>query len=212
MFTRNYWLYQAANFVGKTEELSNNSATVKPPYITANGEKVADTYGSTHYYYMSRDPGYWRSAQPLFQDVGDVVEIATSSSSSKPSEYSRFGCAILFGSGNTPPTIDDYKLEGTVATNCTYSVVTNKSYESDGSQGVHSRTYTITNNNDTEITIGEIGFFIEETHMTAYKTMTSYPILCERTALESPITIPAGGVGQVEYTIRMNYPVSVTTE
>ena len=31
-------------------------------------------------------------------------------------------------------------------------------------------------------------------------------IWVERTVLETPVTIPAGGVGQVTYTIRMNYP------
>lgn len=59
---------------------------------------------------------------------------------------------------------------------------------------------TITNNNETDITIGEVGI--------VYQTGSSYSVLFERTVLESPITIPAGGVGQVTYTIRMNYPTA----
>lgn len=208
MFTRNYWIYAAASHAGRTGELyTPNSATVKPPYITANGEKVANTHSSSDYYYMNYNPGYWGNASPRFEDVGDVADISTTSSYDSPSDHDRFGYAILFGSGNTPPTIDDYRLEGTIATNCTYSVLNEGSYASDGSHGVYTRSYTITNNNDTEITIGEIGFFIEEIHKTAYRKYTSYPILCERTALEAPITIPAGGVGQITYTIKMEYPV-----
>ena len=51
------------------------------------------------------------------------------------------------------------------------------------------------------------------TAYTGNSIYTTYPYLIERTVLESPITIPAnGGVGQVTYKIRMDYPVPAATE
>ena len=62
-----------------------------------------------------------------------------------------------------------------------------------------SAVLTITNNNATDITIGEVGIVYQGSNTAA---------LLERTVLDSPITIPAGGVSQITYTIRMNYPTA----
>lgn len=203
MFTRNYWLYQASEFVGNTV-LSKGNDTTKPKFIHVGGTVGADVYsGKTYGCYEPNNSRIYSALKSVkFVDYNRIL-----STSGTYSETTKFNYCTLFGSGTTPPTMDDYKLEGTVATNCTCSHTIESTISEDGSEGTMTVTYTITNNNDAEITIGEIGIFLEMYWLTGYSTCTNYPYLVERTVLESPITIPAGGVGQVTYTIRMNYPV-----
>ena len=68
--------------------------------------------------------------------------------------------------------------------------------------------YTLTNTGNEDFTISEIGLFgfLYKKHK-SYNYHYRYNFLTERTLLESPITIPAnGGVGQLTYTLRYNYP------
>lgn len=207
MFTRNYWLYQAAYFAGNTDLVY--SATVKPKYITWSGVVGDNVYSGKEYggyLYPYHTKSSMSNVQFTYSDFG----VKTVSGYSSTSNFGGYG--LVFGSGNEPATIDDYKLSGDVITGCAYSNAINHSMSDDGSEGAITATYTITNNNDEDITIGEIGLYSEMYWMTKQNTYTCYPVLWERTVLESPITIPAGGVGQVTYTIQMNYPVSVATE
>lgn len=206
MFTRNYWLYQAANFVNKSNEVMGKTENDgKPKLITVSGAVAGNTYNTTYNY---RDVSFG-----LIHAVKQVstFDVSQNSGDDTNSIVSKSNGGVYFGSGNTPATIDDYKLSGDVIQNITTSYVENSIYEEDGSAGTLSYTYTITNNNDTEITIGEVALFGEAYWQTASSsnsaTYTHFFYLFERTALESPVTIPAGGVGQVTYTIRMNYPV-----
>lgn len=107
---------------------------------------------------------------------------------------------VVFGTGNIAPALGDYCLSGDFikGISATYAVK-----QTDADDGyTMSFVYTITNNNSEDITIGEVGV-VEFAH--DGNNINGYA-LTERTALESPVTIPAGGVGQVTYTIRMNYP------
>lgn len=112
---------------------------------------------------------------------------------------------VVFGTGTTPPTYDDYKLSGDLITGLTIS----KTESTDRSDTDASRTviYTITNGGASDVTIGEVGLLAvgsQSPKETSYGYR--YPMMVERTVLNSPVTIPAGGIGQVTYTIRMNYP------
>lgn len=204
MFTRNYWMYQAADFVGKTGELSGTA--VKPQYITVSGS-VADKTVYSGYQYKVCDPSYLRKAMgyPTFK-VDVSQNITETGNYNEPSE--KFGYGLFFGSGNTPATVDDYKLAGDTIMGCTCSYANKSTYNSDGSTSALIYDYTITNNNDAEIIIGEIGIFFETRWKHSNAGNGWYFNMIERTALETPITIPAGGVGQVTYTIRMDYPVT----
>ena len=105
---------------------------------------------------------------------------------------------VSFGNGTAAPTLDDYYLSGSIITgitaDCNRSVVNN--------DDDHSVTtlYTITNHNSESVTINEIGYF--------YYPNVDNSIMLDHTVLETPLTIPAGGVGQVTYTIRFNYPTA----
>ena len=109
---------------------------------------------------------------------------------------------VIIGTGTAPAAFDDYKLSGDLITKFSFSVSVNKKHTESGFEV--TALYTITNTNSTEITIGEIGLIANQY---TNSTSASYVALLERTVLEEPVTIPPGGIGQVEYTIRMNYPV-----
>lgn len=108
---------------------------------------------------------------------------------------------VIIGTGTAPASLDDYCLSGDLITAYNYSVSVEKNIADDGC--TIKATYTITNTGDEIITIGEIGLMV----CPGYASQQSRDkVLLERTVLESPITIPAGGVGQVTYTITFNYP------
>lgn len=109
--------------------------------------------------------------------------------------------SVYFGTGTTPPTMEDYFLSGDVISGISYNSAQDYTVDSDGSV---KRTvlYTVTNANETDITIGEIGY---AGHLNG---SPGCYCMVERTVLDNPITIPAGGVGHITYTIRMNYPTA----
>lgn len=110
---------------------------------------------------------------------------------------------VLFGDGTTEPTIDDYKHAGNQLKSFTCTQVQRTGFNDDGSSYV-SCLYTITNSSDEDFTISEVCAYSYVG--TNGGTMFYYSTLVDRTLLDEPVTIPAGGVGQVTYTIRMNYP------
>lgn len=113
-----------------------------------------------------------------------------------PHSINSYG-GVFFGDGSTPPTADDYILSGNFITTATASSAVTKSADETGV--TITGTYTITNTGTEDITIAEVGLF-ESTNNNGCRYMM------ERTVLDSPVTIEPGGVGQVTYTIRMNYP------
>jgi len=132
-----------------------------------------------------------------------MKKIAAYHATSNATSYSKTPPGVVFGTGNTPPTVDDYTLSGSFISGLSTSNVTvaeTTSKNDDGSM-VFTYVYTINNSTGADITIGEIG-------IQTYANSSSYYInvLVERTVLDTPVTIAAGGVGQVTYTIRMNYP------
>lgn len=108
-----------------------------------------------------------------------------------------YNSGTVFGDGDTPVKSDDYCLSGNVITGITGSAV--RANEDDEDSSTVSVVYTIANNNTDEVVIKEVAVCIN---------YQGYNFLMERTVLDSPITIPAGGVGQVTYSIRFNYPTA----
>lgn len=101
---------------------------------------------------------------------------------------------VAFGNGTREPSMDDYTLSGSLVTAFTASALMSKT------GNTITVTYTLTATAD--ITISEIGLF------SLYYSGNHYPFLVERTLLDEPVTIPAGGVGQVKYTITLNFPTA----
>ena len=112
---------------------------------------------------------------------------------------------VLFGTGDTPASLDDYKLAGDMIQNIAASI--SKTYSYSEAQPSLKAVYTITNNNAAAITIKEVALHVQYT----YNSNGSVSgCVIDRTVLDTPVTIPAGGVGQVEYTIAFNIPTATT--
>ena len=109
---------------------------------------------------------------------------------------------VIFGTGNTPPTIDDTTLSGSLVSNFSYS--SNVSTARDETGITLTALYTVTNNSADPITICEVAIIA---NLKNNDSLAMYKALLDRTVLDTPVTIPAGGIGQVEYTIRLNLPI-----
>lgn len=114
----------------------------------------------------------------------------------------------VFGTGNAAPTVDDFKLSGEMIDSSKIAVTQLSTFEREETAVKLTMEYTIANNDSKAITIGEVGLFDYFHYATGSGSSYQYyyPMLVERTALENPITIEAGGVGKVTYSIRINNP------
>lgn len=108
---------------------------------------------------------------------------------------------VIFGTGTTEPTPEDYALSGDMLTDISVSASKIEGLLGEDGATVSYR-YTITNNASSDIVVGEIGLIAAPSNSTS----TSTKCLLDRTVLDTPVTISAGGVGQVTYTITMDYP------
>jgi len=114
--------------------------------------------------------------------------------------YKTTTSGIVLGSGTTPPTINDFRLESQITSGLHCSVAS--VYHS---EGYVTRNITATNISDYEITIAEIGYQCQ-IYTGENTTSGSKFVLMDRSLLQVPVTIPAGGVGVISYTIRINVP------
>ena len=105
---------------------------------------------------------------------------------------------VSFGIGTTPANATDYKLENSLpSTQISVSVPSAVSYSRVDTYEEYSVTFGVTNKTAEAITISEVG-------LTA-APQSAYPVLVDRTVLDTPVTIPAGQSKQITYTIRFNY-------
>jgi hypothetical protein len=109
---------------------------------------------------------------------------------------------FVVGRGTTPATLDDYALENMIRSGLTCTVSTAVDEDNDAVYKL-----TLTNTSSEDITIGEVGI-----HCQCYWGNNSSAYTCwallERTVLDTPITIPAGGLGVIDYTIKLNPPTA----
>lgn len=174
MILNAYYKGLAAMFTGGVDDTTKD--------VTGGNKKVVLSSNSSH---KSNFLNYSMS----------LSEIATLSM-----DYPSSGGGVVFGTGDTPPTLNDYKLAGDIVTGLSWSA--NKAAEQvEGGAGI-TVTFTVTNNNDSEVTIREVGYVGRHNNAVT----TAYAVLLDRTVLEAPVTIPAGGVGLITYTVKLIYP------
>lgn len=176
MFTRNYYGILAGKFSG----------IAGIPIKTATGYSYYSTAVDTYF-----DMFYTSVKTPMFRTTGDM------------------NC-VLFGTGTTAPTMDDYKMESPISSGMTASFLASATTIADG-VCTRKYIYTLTNGTTNDITISEIGAFAYAYYAkTAEYGDTNYTsagaFMLDHTLLDEPVTIPADGVGQVTYTITMDYP------
>lgn len=174
MFVNNYYKVLAENILGTGQ--SSDEAT---NYVNFDGATTAITKATSN---LRDNLAFGYSNTALCPYIGRCKQ-----------DYASGG-GVAFGNGDTPATLDDYKLSGDILSGYSSNCSLQKTYVEGGVS--LTAVYTITNNNSKSMEIKEIGL-ISRAGITA---------LLERTVLDTPITIEPGGVGQVTYTITMNYP------
>lgn len=129
---------------------------------------------------------------------------------------------VLFGTGITPPQKSDYRLSGSIITTLAHTN-TFSQFVDDAGAGIEF-VYTLTNTGTSEVTIGEVGYIEAFGGRERYLTATNGRpgsfnsntaglgsfgyFMMYREVLDTPVTIPAGGVGQVKLSIRSNIPTT----
>ena len=97
----------------------------------------------------------------------------------------------------------DYKLSGSIVAGLTSTYTKTVSDTDEYSR--FTLNFTLTNSNAEEVTIREVGYIGECPFYNNNNRKYAY-VLFWRELLESPITIPAGGVGQVSVNLDINLP------
>lgn len=106
---------------------------------------------------------------------------------------------LYFGTGDTAPSVNDYKLSGEIIKNLKNDRTRISMNQDDGYTELQV-TVTVQNNNENSVTIKEIGLF-------GYLSTSAInrPYLMDRIVLATPITIPAGGTKSITYNLRHTY-------
>ena len=164
------------------KQLYTTTSILATPMVAYNGNTPLNFY--PHY---SQPAGY----------LGGMLSSVLNAAS--------YAQGVLFGDGNAAVTINDHRLSGNVIPLLASNVKVFRTNEVSDSGLIVKARYTITNVASTDITIREVGL------MEGYRyhnDSSDAAVLVDRTVLDTPVTIPAGGVGQVEYTITFNYPTA----
>ena len=118
--------------------------------------------------------------------------------------FKNMNTGVSFGTGTTPATASDYKLESLLdSTQINVATPSVVSFSRFDAYDEYSVTFGITNKTVEAITISEVGL----TAVPYYSSSgtTSVYVLVDHTVLDTPVTIPAGQSKQITYTIRFNY-------
>lgn len=129
-----------------------------------------------------------------------------------PSSATGNDAGVWFGDGDAEPTMDDYNLSGTKLLSTDASGGAGScvaTMNSDTGEASLTGTYMINNLRDTEIVIREVGIVLNvKASTTATGSASASYFMVERSLLDEPVTIPAGGFGQVVYTVKMGFPTA----
>ena len=174
MITKNWYILQSLNMLAEEKRFLTDLHAL-------------DWNGTGKYYYY-----------PFERDINIYSALALVKTNLTITSH-----GVLFGTGDTPASLDDYKLAGDLIQNIATIVSRTYSY-SEEKQSIKA-IYTITNNNTEEITIKEVALTVPFCYD---KGSFLSACIIDRTVLDTPVTIPAGGIGRVEYTITFNLPTA----
>ena len=188
MFTQNYINFQEMRFFGVTSSRSNNFGKV---YRFTGTDGTALGASSTYTLDMRNFT--------LYSDIGYFMNRALCRAF--PTLTDAFAwCGVFFGSGSTPATKNDYKLESPITSGLTIAnpSIPSISYSENGKYEVMG-VYSVTNTTDAEINIWEIGIVTQ---------LCDWNVLMERTVLTEPVTIAPGKTKIINYKLTFNQSVS----
>lgn len=177
MFTQNFQNYMFNNFFGLGNENYSVGSLRHMVYTNVHGSTITPYGGKDH-----TVKGFGKALHyPKIQTVGAY--------------------GIYFGTGSTPATINDYKLNNLITSGLS-SVYTTVSVakEAEGRYAICGQ-YTLQNTSNEPISISEIG--VVTGFDTSSSGATAY-VLMERTVLGEPITIDPGKAKTVTYKLTFN--------
>lgn len=120
-----------------------------------------------------------------FDNVGNINTNTSPSSS-----------GITFGTGTVTPTANDYWLSGNVVSTLSLLSQTSDKVVS-GSKWTQKKIFVVKNTGSSAVTITEV----------CWHGTVGWQVMFDRTLLDSPVTIPAGGQGVVTYTVALDLPI-----
>lgn len=142
----------------------------------------------------------------IYAEFGFLLNrVATSTS--KPISYeSSLGnsAGVRFGTGNTPATKADFKLDADIMTGLSVSKNTAVLSEEAPGKYVAQNAFVVTNTTDAEINIWEVGLYAPVNIMQDANTKRFHYALMERTVLDAPINIQPGASKVVTYKLTIN--------
>ncbi len=206
MFTKNWYAISGRGLLFSSSDTIYGDKSILPYLTDVSGNSIPgdrSDYNSNYERKHSMIAYGPHHAATIFKSSELYSDTNYRTSSVSP------GYGVYFASGTEAENLNSYAPGGDIFTTFTASYSREMSYDELGM--TYTYNYTLTNTGDTDFTIGEVGLlgYVIEDFLYSYTHYYFYHhILLERTVLETPITIPAGGVGQVTYTIRMNYPTA----
>lgn len=194
-WTRNYYNLLTAFLLGDTTETSvNTPVDYQPPIVVRKPDGTYTnvlSYGSSNQY-TPENPAYssYRSSGLRYlMELGKCsMELITNQNNDVQTHYASIG----FGTGSTPATYEDYRIEtlitsGLTGVNSSGTLTSPSSFDAVTHKYSSTRTFTINNSSGSSITLSEMGIFCNN-------------VLVYREVLATPITIDPGESVTVSFT------------
>ena len=165
---------------------------------TDTGVNHHSLFGTLAYNY---DPTPGSNSYVSEQTAYKYTGITNGSSSSSSATYpaNRYtGLIIYVGTGETPVTANDYKLDTPIS----LSVVSASCIINSNNTVEVERTFQ--NNTENDVVIKEIGLYVFASQSNQQSQVLTLPILIGRKVLNEPVTILVGAAYTFNYSINMN--------
>lgn len=108
------------------------------------------------------------------------------------------GEGVVLGTGDDEMSMDDYQLSGSVITGLQATTTISTAFDDNAASRMVE--FTLSNNTSIDKTIKEVAYIGQP-----YIRGTRH-VMLDRTVLEEPLTIPAGGVGKLRYMVEIKMP------
>lgn len=192
MFTENYYIWRRMVTTGTTSSTSHGPQASKNLFfVTPKGTQVG---GETNFTFNHTEA---YKGSPFYCMA--LPTCGTAPTGDKNQSWGYGG--TWFGKGRTLATRNDYKLEEPIESGLSIERPSRTTYvEEAGGVIRYMVSYVVTNTGAESVEIGEIGIY-SDVGTYGSSTVTSYPVLAERTVLETPITLAPGESKIVNYVI-----------
>ncbi len=114
---------------------------------------------------------------------------------------------IHVGTGDTAATEDDYMLESLITSGLTGAITVIKGMDTNDLPYV-TYNLVLTNTTSSDIVVKEIGMYQQEScgaSAGATSSLSNRVFMVDRTVLDTPVTVPAGGNAAIFYTLKTSY-------